>query len=519
MFIDIRNIKCLILLVYLLIGIAIGSSQAQNTSPALPNIVYILADDLGYGDIGAYGQEKIETPNIDALAQEGMTFTQHYSGSPVCAPARYMLMTGKHPGNAYVRGNNPMAERGDVWDFEAMYENPGLEGNTPIPLETITVADILKEVGYQTGGIGKWGLGGPTIGGHPNNHGFDLFYGYLCQRQAHTYYPSHLWKNGQRILLDNELVNPKQPLPEELDPYDSDSYAPWHDQPDYSAELMHYEALRFIENNFENDTPFFLYLPTPIPHVALQAPQRWVDYYLDKFGDEEPFLGGSYPPVRYPNATYAAMISYLDEQVGEIVEKLKKLDLYENTLIVFTSDNGPVSGTGGVDPEYFNSATPFQNIRGRLKGSVYEGGIRVPMIATWKNHILAGSTTDHISAFWDIMPTFSEIAGVDPPEEIDGISFLPVLQGNEQEQHEYLYWEYPAGGGQQAVRMGQWKGIRNGIFAGNLEIELYNLEEDIREENDVADEYPDIVDRIRNIMEHEHTIPEIERFRMEALLK
>lgn len=490
----------------------------QITNDDQPNIIYILADDLGYGELGVYGQERIETPNIDALAENGMKFTQHYSGSPVCAPARFMLMTGKHPGNAYVRGNDPVAERGNVRSYEAMYENPALEGNVPIPLETITVAEVLKEAGYTTGITGKWGLGAPYTEGLPNKQGFDFFYGYVCQRQAHTYFPTHLWRNDKRVYLDNELVNPHQELPEDADPYDPESYARFNDQPDYSAELMHNETLRFIEDN--RDNPFFLYLATPIPHVSLQAPQRWIDYYREKFGEEEPYLGGNYVPARYPNATYAAMISYLDEQVGEIVENLKKLKIYDNTIIIFSSDNGPTTA-GGVNPEYFDSAAPFMNAGDRVKGSLFEGGIRVPMIATWEGVIPAGRTTDHISAFWDILPTFSEIAGVKPPEEIDGISFLPVLLGNEnrQEVHEYLYWEFPASGGQQAVRMGKWKGLRKNIIRqGNLEIELYDLEEDIQEQHNVANQHLDIVAEMELILEKEHSVPELERFRMQALM-
>ncbi len=464
-----------------------------------------------------YGQEKIETPNIDALAKNGMMFTEHYSGSAVCAPTRYMLMTGKHPGNAYIRTNDGWADRGDVWSFEAMFENPNLEGNRPIPASTITVADILKEAGYTTGGFGKWGLGGPVMGGHPIDHGFDLFYGYLCQRQAHTYYPSHLWKNDRRILLDNELVNPHQDLPEDVDPYDPESYSLFHDQPDYSARLIHEEALIFIEEN--QDAPFFLYLPTTIPHVALQAPERWINYYREKFGDEEPYVSGSYVPVRYPNATYAAMISYLDEQVGEIVAKLRELDLYDNTLIMFSSDNGPTTG-GGVNPDYFDSAAPFMNISGRVKGSLYEGGIRVPLIATWEDRIPAGSTTDHISAIWDIMPTLAELAGVEPPDGINGISFLSLLtgNGNEQAEHDYLYWEFPASGGQQAVRMGKWKGLRKNIISeGNLDIELFNLNDDIREQHNIAGQHPDITDKIREIMTSARTVPELDHYKMRAL--
>jgi arylsulfatase A-like enzyme len=503
----------------ILLSIMIAGCETDGTGnggTAQPNIIYILADDLGYGELGIYGQKKIETPNLDALAQSGMTFTQHYTGTPVCAPARYNLLTGLHSGNSYIRGNSELGNRGDVWSFEAMFANPELEGQRPIPSTTITLGHVLQGAGYTTGAIGKWGNGGPGTEGHPNRQGFDFFYGYLCQRQAHTYYPSHLWKNDDRILLDNDLVNPHQRLPEDLDPYDQDSYALFHDQPHYSGELMHREALDFIEENQEG--PFFLYLPTPIPHLSLQAPKRWIDYYVEKFGDEEPFLGGSYAPVRYPNATYAAMISYLDEQVGEIVDKLKELNIYDNTVIMFTSDNGPASRTAG----FFDSAAPFVSERGRVKGSVYEGGIRVPMIASWPGIIPAGSTSDHLSAFWDVMPTLSEIAGVAPPENTDGISFLPLLKGNEADQarHEYLYWEYPEVGGQQAVRLGDWKGIRLDIIReGNLEISLYNLAEDIEELNNVAAQYPEIVSEIERIMEREHTIPEVGAFRMPALMK
>lgn len=505
------------LLTFLLVWSISCTTEQEHQGQRLPNIIYILADDLGYGELGAYGQEKIETPHIDAMAAAGMRFTQHYAGSTVCAPSRYMLMTGKHPGNALIRGNNEWSERGDVWSFEAMFENPDLEGQIPIPEDTITLADILKKAGYKTGAIGKWGLGGPFTEGHPNKQGFDYFYGYLCQRQAHTYYPTHLWKNDQRIMLQNKMVPPHQSLPEVADIYDPLSYAIFHDQPDYAAELLQIEVIRFIEEH--RDTPFFLYLPTPLPHVSLQAPQRLIDYYREKFGDEEPYTGGNYVPVRYPNATYAAMISYLDEQVGEIVEKLKELDLYENTLIVLTSDNGPTF-TGGVDPEYFDSAAPFKSTYGWGKGFLHEGGIRVPMIAVWEGIIPASSTNDHLSAFWDVLPTFGEIAGVEQPEGIDGISFLPTLRGNneEQKQHEFLYWEFPQYGGQQAVRMGRWKGIRkNMINEENLDVEIYDLEHDPREQFNVAGHHPDITEKILSIMENERIRPEIDAFRIPVL--
>lgn len=511
------DIFCICLISILLL---MGLTPQEDDQSKKPNIIYILADDLGFGELGVYGQEKIETPNIDALAEAGMKFTDHYSGAPVCAPARYMLMTGKHPGNAYIRSNHEWGERGDVWSYEEMAANPMLEGQFPIPGSTVTIGKLLQKAGYKTGAIGKWGLGAPFTEGVPTNQGFDFFFGYNGQRQAHTYYPIYLWRNDTRVALRNELVPPHQDLPDSADPHDPESYALFHDQPDYSPDLMHDEAMRFIERN-QND-PFFLYLPTPIPHVSLQAPEKWINYYRQKFGEEEPYTNGSYVPAQYPKATYAAMISYMDEKVGEIVEKLKELDLYENTLIIFSSDNGPTY-TGGVDPDYFESAGPFPNYvngESRIKGRVYEGGIRVPMIATWEGVIPAGSSTNHISAFWDILPTLTEVAGAETPENIDGISFLPTLKGepNNQKEHEFLYWEFPSYGGQQAVRLGKWKGVRKNIISdGNLKIELYNLEEDIREENNVADQHPEIVNRIREIMKEEHSVPELSRFKMEAL--
>ncbi len=509
------------IIIFLSIGILLlvsctGEQSADERDQ--PNIIYILADDLGYNEIGAYGQQKIETPNIDALAESGMTFTQHYTGSPVCAPARYILMTGKHSGNAYIRGNDEWSERGDVWDIEAMHNNPVLEGQRPIPDSTFTVAELLQEVGYRTGIVGKWGLGGPGSKGHPNEQGFDFFYGYIGQRQAHNYYPHHLWKNRGRDYLDNELQHPHTPLPDSLDPYDESSYAKFQDQPDYAPDLMMDELLAFMDR--QQDVPFFLHYATPLPHLSLQAPERWVDYYVDKFGEEEPYTGDEgYLPVRYPKATYAAMISYLDEQVGKLIDKLKEADEYQNTLIIFTSDNGPAFNAG-VDPEFFESARPFNGTYGWGKGFLHEGGIRVPMIASWPGNIESGQRTDHISAFWDVMPTLADIAGADKPDNIDGVSFAPLLLGNEEEQetHDYLYWEFPQYGGQQAVRLGKWKGIRKNIKEeGNLQIELYNLNADIREENNVADKHPEIVERIRNIMKREHTEPALDAFRMKAL--
>nr|WP_281280781.1 arylsulfatase [Fodinibius sediminis] len=481
-------------------------------------MVYVLADDLGYGEVGAYGQQKIETPNIDALARNGMLFTQHYAGSPVCAPSRYMLMTGRHPGHAYIRNNRPRHADRRIWDFEALRENPALEGQIAIPDSTLTVGEKLQHAGYQTAAIGKWGLGGPGSSGLPNDQGFDFFYGYLGQAAAHTYYPIFLWKNKERISLDNEPVNPHTPLPDSLDPDDPKSYDRFQDQPDYSPALMLEEAIGFIERNRKQ--PFFLYFASPLPHVSLQAPQRWVDYYREKFGAEEPYVGDEgYTPNRYPRATYAAMISYLDEQVGALVEKLKETGQYDHTLIIFTSDNGPTYN-GGTDAAFFDSAGKFNENYGWGKGFLHEGGIRVPMIASWPGVIEPGSTSDHLSAFWDIMPTLTDIAGVKRPEHTDGISFAPTLRNmpDQQQEHEYLYWEFPAYGGQQAVRMGKWKGIRKNILKeGKLDIALYNLENDPRESRDVADDYPEVTDKIGRIMQDAHTKPGHTSFGMPAL--
>lgn len=507
-----RKTKSVLILLLILL---IGCSQNPPQDRQQPNIIYILADDLGYGELGAYGQQKIETPNIDSLAQNGMLFTQHYAGAPVCAPSRYMLMTGKHSGHAYVRGNSARPGR-EVWDFEALRANPELEGNLPIPDSTVTIAEVLQNAGYTTGVVGKWGLGGPGTEGLPNDQGFDFFYGYLDQAFAHTYYPIYLWRNKERVMLDNAPVNPHTPLPDSLDPEDPANYARFQDQPDYSAGLMLNEMISFIESS--QDTPFFLYYATPIPHLSLQAPERWVAYYRKKWGEEEPYRGDQgYTPSRYPNATYAGMISYLDEQVGKLIAKLKETDEYKNTLIIFTSDNGPTSKKG-PDVSFFNSAGPFKETGGRTKGTVYEGGIRVPMIASWPGVIEAGSETDHLSAQWDVVPTLTDIAGAGAPAAIDGISFAPLLRGEQQKKHDYLYWEFPAYGGQQAVRMGKWKGIRKNIMEeGNLEIELYNLETDLREQHNVAAQHLDVVEKIERIMEQAHTLPARDAFKMEAL--
>lgn len=483
-----------------------------------PNIIYILADDLGYGDLGVYGQTKIETPNIDALAKDGILFTQHYSGAPVCAPARATLLTGLHSGHASIRGNDEWEERGNVWNYRAMINDSTLEGQRPMPKNTVTSAQLLQSANYKTAIVGKWGLGAPHTESIPTEMGFDYFFGYNCQRFAHTYTPVHLYENENRYHLKNDTIAPHFGLLKDDDPLAAASYEKYT-QPDYAPELIFNRMMGFIEANQKN--PFFVYWASPIPHVPLQAPQKWIDYYVNKFGDEAPYYFkkevGSYFPARYPRATYAAMISYLDDNVGKLVAYLKEEGLYENTLIVFTSDNGPANN-GGADSEWFNSGGILQGEEGRGKGYTYEGGIRVPMIATWPSQIKAGTTSDHISAFYDVMPTFNEIANVQTDAKTDGISFYNAFTNTaQQKEHDYLYWEFVGYGGQVAVRMGNWKMIWKNIHQGNKEVELYNLDNDIREEHNIMDNHPELLKKFFEIVKKEHTTPENEAFIIEAV--
>ena len=488
-----------------------GCSGKGENQVKKPNIIFILGDDLGYSDIGCYGQKIIETPNIDALTKTGVRFTQYYSGSPVSAPSRCVLLTGKHSGHSYIRGNHEWPERGDVWDFYKMEEDPKLEGQYPIPAQTVTFSKVLKGNGYKTACIGKWGLGAPFTDGVPNKQGFDFFFGYNCQRQAHTYYPQHLWRNEEIVKLDNEFIVPRtKVLDGDGDPNKSESYARYHLK-EYAPELMLNEALGFIRS--AKDEPFFLHFTTIIPHVPLQAPAEWIEKYRAKIGDEKPYLGDKgYFPCQYPLATYAAMVSYLDYQVGSIVQELKDHGLFENTIIIFTSDNGPVS-SGGSESSFFENAKPFNQSADRLKGSVYEGGIREPLIISWPSKIKVGSVSDHICAAWDFFPTICDMSGSKHPDNLDGISILPaVIQKGKQEKHEFLYWEYPERRGQQAVRLNNWKGIRDSTRDGNMKLKLFNLENDITEVSDVADDNPGIVRKMEQIMSAEHKQPEIDRF-------
>ncbi len=453
--------------------------QSPELAPATenrPNIIYIYADDLGYNEVGAYGQEKIRTPNLDRLAAEGMRFTQHYSGSAVCAPSRAVLLTGKHSGHAFIRGNKELGGWGP--------DEP--EGQWPLAAEEVTLAEILQQNGYATGAMGKWGLGGPDAHGHPNLQGFDHYYGYLCQRVAHNYYPTHLWRNGDKDMLPgNDWFSAHQRLEEppsdyaDYDRYQGTSYAP---------DLIADEALRFIRDNAEH--PFFLYYPTIVPHVAIQVPEDSLAEYEDEFV-ETPYLGDqSYLPHPTPRAAYAAMITRMDRNVGRVLDLVAELGLDDNTIIMFSSDNGP-TWVGGSDLEFFDGNGV---LRGR-KQQLYEGGIRVPMLARWPGHIEPGTVTDHLSAQWDVLATVLDIVDIDgaeAPEDTDGISFAPTLFGDgEQEQHEVMYWEL---GRQQAVRLGEWKLYRRANGDGDIvDVELFNLANDIGEQDNLAEARPELV--------------------------
>lgn len=462
----------------------VSCSRAEPPSPPPPNIIYILADDLGYGELGSYGQTKIRPPHLDRLAEEGMRFTQHYAGSPVCAPSRYTILTGKHTGHAYIRDNDEASERGDVW------HDPELEGQRPIPEDTVTIGRRLQSVGYRTAAIGKWGLGWVGSSGDPNRHGFDHFDGYICQRIAHNYYPTHLWRNGTKHVLDNDYFYPHEEIAEA-----PASYAAYSGN-DYSMDFLTDEALRFIRGS--RATPFFLYLPYTVPHLALQVPDDSLAEYEGAFG-ETPYLGDNmYLPHPKPRAAYAAMITRMDRDIGKILLLLDELGLAENTVVMFSSDNGP-SWVGGVDRHFFESSG---GLRGR-KAELYEGGIRVPLIVRWPGRIEAGSVSQHISASWDLFPTFAEIAAVDSPDDIDGMSFLPALVGEEQGDAEYLYWEFQ---GAQAVRLGRFKAFRGSTEAS---IEIYDLEEDPAESRDVAVENEDVVARALEVMSSGRTRSEL----------
>lgn len=484
---------CLLVAVFALVF------PSQAGAADSPNIVFIIADDLGYGDLGSYGQKKIRTPNLDRLASEGMRFTQHYSGHNVCAPSRCVLMTGKHPGHAFIRDNR-----------QAKTIDPKFtEGQIPVPPGELKLPLTLKEIGYTIGGFGKWGLGPVGSTGDPLKQGFDRFFGYNCQAVAHNYYPTHLWDNDRQIKLNNPDFPAHVPgLPEGADPNDPASYERYSGN-DYAPDQITEQALKFVQDN--RDKPFVLYYPTTVPHLALQVPEDSLAEYAGKFPDE-PYTGGhGYLPHRQPRAAYAAMITRMDREVGRILARIKELGLDERTIVVFVSDNGPLfDHHGGTDSDFFNSAA---GLRGR-KGSYYEGGFRVPCIVRWPGKIAAGSTSDRVTGFEDWLPTLLELAGEKEriPANIDGISFAPTLLGQQkQEPRPFLYRESPGYGGQQAIRAGEWKAIRTNLHPGAKaekrkpgEIELYNLESDPNETTDVASEHPDIVARLRALMTEQH---------------
>lgn len=441
------------------------SEQSENKEESTKtNIIYIMADDLHYSEVGCYGQQYIQTPNIDRMAREGMRFTQHYAGTSVCAPSRCVLMTGMHTGHAAVRGNKQ-------W-------NPS--GQMPLPDSSFTVAEAFKKAGYTTGMFGKWGLGEPGTEGDPNQQGFDVYYGFTDQVLAHNSFPEFLWKNGKKVLLQNEVKY-------------LDSTA-WHGglgsystkKVDYANDLFEQEALTFINEN--QNQPFFLYLPVTMPHDNGEAPEGEriespdLGQYEDKSWSEE-------------EKEYASVVTRLDQYVKQIMDTLQALGIAEHTLVMFTSDNGR-------QMDYiFTDDSP---LRGK-KRELYEGGIRVPFVAWWPGTIKAGEESTHISAFYDLFPTACELAGVEVLANLDGISFLPTLLGNEQPQHDYLYWEFQEGGKRQAVRKEKWKAVRNDVFENeDASVELYNLSEDLKESHNLAEQHPEIVQELREIMEKAH---------------
>lgn len=446
----------------LLVPVACQSENVQDNGKVpmqTPNIVYIMADDLGIGDLGCYGQQQIKTPCIDGLARNGMMFMRHYSGSSISAPSRCTLLTGKHTGHAAIRGNKPVTlADGEKYD-------------TPLPAKEVTVAKLLKQKNYRTACIGKWGMGGPDSEGHPNRHGFDYFYGYLGQGHAHSYYPPFLFENNEKIMLEKKH---------------------------YSHNLIVEKALDFIDKNAAH--PFFLYFSPTIPHAELAVPEENMQQYEGQF-QEKPFAGGHYCAQPKPRAAYAAMVTLLDTNVGQIIELLKRKGVYENTIIIFTSDNG-VHKEGGHDPEYFNSNAGLRGI----KRDFYEGGIRTPFIVEWPGMIAPGSRNQHVSAFWDFLPTVCDITGISTPHDIDGISYLPVLKGLEQPEHDYLYYEFYEKQGTQAVIQDDWKLISLQVNAPKkTHYELYNLKTDPKEQHNVAVLHPDRVEQLKALIKQAHT--------------
>lgn len=430
-----------------------------------PNMIFILADDLGYGDLGCFGQDKIKTPSLDAMAEDGMKFTQFYAGATVCAPSRCVLMTGQDTGNCWIRGNG------------------AAEAQT-LPDADVTVAEKMKEAGYSTALIGKWGLGELGSAGHPNKQGFDYFFGYLNQRHAHNFYPEFLIRNNDVVPLKNKT----SPLWEEVristkKPKDGAGFATPEGKIEYSHDLFVEEVHDWIGARAEEEAPFFLYLALTIPHANNEAGRVLGD------GQEVPDYG-IYADKDWPDPDkgQAAMITRMDRDIGAIVQQLEDLGIDESTLILFSSDNGHHK-EGGNDPEFFDANGPLRG----MKRDLTEGGIRVPTIAYWPSVVERGSISDHVAGFTDWIATACELAGVEAPPKTQSISFAPTLTGDSESQrkHDYLYWEFYEKGSKQALRFGPWKALREPMFTG--EIQLYHVETDIGEEKDVAFENPEIV--------------------------
>ncbi|QDU24279.1 arylsulfatase [Urbifossiella limnaea] len=427
-----------------------------------PNVVFILADDLGSAELGCYGQTRIRTPHVDQLAKDGTRFTRFYAGNAVCAPSRCALLTGRHMGHAAVRNNREAQP----------------EGQFPMSADAVTVATLLRQRGYVTAAMGKWGLGMFDTTGSPLRHGFERFFGYNCQRHAHTHYPTYLYRNAERFTLPGN------------NGATGDSY---------TGDLFEREALAFLDE--KHARPFFLFLPFVVPHAAVQVPEDSLAEYRGKLGDDPAYDGKKgYRPHPAPHAAYAAMVTRMDRTVGRIVAKLKARGLTNDTLVIFTSDNGPTHNVGGADSTFFRSAG---SLRG-LKGSLYEGGIRVPFVASWPGTIPTGATHGTRLYFPDVLPTLCELAGAPVPPGVDGISFAPALRGERQPPHPFLYWEFGGYGGQQAVTVDDWKAVRQNLNAGRAVTELYDLAADPNEATDVAAANPAVVARLERLLAEQH---------------
>jgi len=473
-----RMAPLVILLATVLVPVVTPAKSLRAETAERPNIVFIMADDLGWAELGCYGQKKIQTPRIDGLARQGMRFTNYYTGAPVCAPTRCVLMTGRHLGHAQVRGNFEFTD--GKWD--------AFGGQMPLRAGTDTVATVLKQAGYATGAFGKWGLGGVGTTGDPLKMGFDRFFGYNCQRHAHNYFPRYLVDNESQFMLEG---NDRGLLGKQ-----------------YAPQVIADQLLQFIRHH--RDEPFFVYYPTVIPHLALQIPPKEMEAYQGKW-PETPYAGRSYLPHPTPRAAYAAMITFMDKQVGRILDLLDELDLSDNTIVFFTSDNGTTYLPGQADFEFFESVGPLRG----LKGSAYEGGIREPMVVRWPGRIRPNSTSSLIAGHVDAMATLADLVGVRVPSETDGVSVLPTLTGKERDQrkHEYLFFDFPEYGGQLAVRMGKWKGIRTDLKKNpDAPLQLYDLDSDIGEQHDVAEKHPEVARRIEQIMVEARTKSDVPRW-------